>query len=289
MDDVFLLLRKRYPDLSQSGKRIADHIFNNAENVQGMPIAQLARNCNVATASVTRFCRALDFENYHSFKQALTRSLTLRTASNPKQDDTPLRYGKIAPEDDFGIVTQKTFTSYISCLTETMGRVDPERILDSARRLKAARRVYCFGQGGSFDVARSIWTSFISIAPHFYCIEDTHMQVSAAASCTQEDVVIFVSFSGATRPTANILKIAHERGAHVILITYFTQSESIAYADTVHFCGTRDGYYQYGSIGAKVGMTFLIDILHAAYCQMLPEEVETNMHHSHQATLDVFL
>ena len=61
---------------------------------------------------------------------------------------------------------------------------------------------------------------FACITNKFRATTDSHMQVMAASLMTEQDVVLFVSYSGATRDLIETLRTAKANGAKVILITH---------------------------------------------------------------------
>ena len=61
---------------------------------------------------------------------------------------------------------------------------------------------------------------FACITNKFRATADSHMQVMAASLMTEQDVVLFGSYSGATRDLMETLRTAKANGAKVILITH---------------------------------------------------------------------
>ena len=61
-------------DLTRSGRTVADYLVQHAAEAQYLSISSLARECQVAEATVFRFCRALGFEGYHEMRIALAQA-----------------------------------------------------------------------------------------------------------------------------------------------------------------------------------------------------------------------
>ena len=68
------LLQQRQGQLTRSGHAVADYLLQHADEAQYLSISSLARECNVAEATVFRFCRALGFDGYHEMRIALACS-----------------------------------------------------------------------------------------------------------------------------------------------------------------------------------------------------------------------
>ena len=94
----------------------------------------------------------------------------------------------------------------------------------AATLLQRARQVFFFGQGGSYILACDIWARFSMLSTKFRTAGDSHMQAIAASLMGPEDVVVFVSYSGATRDMMDTLHLARENGAKVILLTHYSDA-----------------------------------------------------------------
>ena len=91
------LLHQRQDQLTRSGHAVADYLLQHADEAQYLSISSLARECNVAEATVFRFCRALGFDGYHEMRIALaqanatgTPSSQRETSRSPPRTPTPL-------------------------------------------------------------------------------------------------------------------------------------------------------------------------------------------------------
>ena len=56
-----------YYQLSAAERKVADHVLVRYDQVQFMSITQLAEECGVAEATVTRFCRSLRLKGFNAF------------------------------------------------------------------------------------------------------------------------------------------------------------------------------------------------------------------------------
>lgn len=269
--DVIEELARRYEKLTKSEKKVADYVFAHHRNPQFMSITSLAEECRVAEATIFRFCKTLGFKGYNEFKLALAKAQGQAGGSQPGG-----AYGAVGPGDALEEVYQKVYSSHMEVLEQTLATLHPGEVEKASALLLAADRVFCFGQGGSLILAMEAWARFSTIAPNFYCIEDAHMQAIAAALLTGRDVVLFCSYSGATKDMEAVLGAAKERGAKVILLTRFAKSPAAAYASAVLQCCAREGPLQMGSVAAKVALLFVVDVLFNDYCRRIPEQAMAN-------------
>ena len=112
---------------------------------------------------------------------------------------------------------------------------------------------------------------FACITNKFRATTDSHMQVMAASLMTEQDVVLFVSYSGATRDLIETLRTAKANGAKVILITHYEDSPGAALADVVLLCGAQESPLDSGSIPIKVAVLYVAEVLLLRYKLSDPE------------------
>jgi DNA-binding MurR/RpiR family transcriptional regulator len=157
-----------------------------------------------------------------------------------------------------------------------MELLDYDAVRKAADLLEGAERVCCMGQGGSMLIASEAAHLFSVYDGKFVPVSDSHMQVIAAATLTEEDAVLFFSYSGATRDMMETLTVVHEQGAKIILITRFPRSPGAALADVVLQCGSNENPLQHGSVPARIAQLFLLDILFARVTLSEPDACRRN-------------
>lgn len=258
-EDVLSSMSNQYNQLTKSGKKVANYIFDHKVETQYMSITSLAEECSVAEATIFRFCRILGFTGYNDFKLALAKSIGNETAAAD--------LGKVLPQDSILGICQKLYAANVASITETMDFLDEKAVVLAVDLFLKSDHVYCFGQGGSLIMAMEAWGRFITVSSRFLCIQDSHMQAMAASLASPNDVVLFFSYSGATKDMLDVFHALKERECKIVLITHFAKSPGAMLADIVLLCGSKEGPLQSGSIAAKMGQLFLIDILFAEYCR----------------------
>ena len=262
-----------YPAMTKSSKKVADFIYKNQHEAQYMSITSLAEECNVADATITRFCKKIGYNGYNEFKLALAKSSN-SSVSEPGVNITV--DSKITDDDSIKSLANKLFASDVAAIQESYELISEANICLAVKYLSNASKVFCFGQGGSGVLAKEAWARFVTVCSQFQCIEDSHIQAMATSLCTEKDVILFFSYSGATRDVSDTLSIARECGAKVILITHFPKCPAARHADIILLCGSRESPLHSGSIAAKMSQLFIIDVLYHEYCRMNTNIADTN-------------
>lgn len=250
-------IAQHYEHLTKSSRKIAEYLSQHAEQAQYLSISALARECGVAEATIFRFCRALGFEGYNELKIALAQS-NASTGPGMKYEV----YGSVEPSDDLATLCARVYTSNMDALVKTRAALDLTAVGRAVDLLQSAGRVYCMGQGGSLMVAMDAWSRFLMISDKFYTVQDSHLQMMTAALLHEQDVVLYFSYSGATRDLAELLRVTKRQHTRVILVTRQPDTPAAKQADCVLLVGGMEGPMQSGSsIPAKVAMLFVADTL----------------------------
>ena len=259
--DVFTRINREYYQLTSAEKKIADYMLLQRQECQYMSISEMAEVADVAEATVSRFCRRLGYKGYSAFKLAVAGS-----ASGGQRPMSPL-YGEIQSEDSVGDMCQKIYAADVDAITQTLALINPEAVTTAADLILSADRVLFMGLGGSMVLAREAAHLFSTALPYCYPVDDSHFQAIRCALLTSRDVVVYFSYSGSTKDLVDVMKIARDRGAKTILITRFPKSPGAASANVVLECGAREGPLQMGSVAARMGQLYLIDVLFNEVCR----------------------
>ena len=260
------LLQQRQGQLTRSGHTVADYLLQHADEAQYLSISSLARECNVAEATVFRFCRALGFDGYHEMRIALAQANATGTMSSQRE----LQPGA-STETLFEHASARLFTA----INGTQNALSAEAVDEAARMLREAKQVFCFGQGGSMLLANDICARFASLSTKFRTSGDSHLQLLTASLMNEADVVLFVSYSGATRDMMETLRTAKAAGAKIILLTHYEDSPGASLADVVLRCGAQESPLDSGSIPIKVAVLYVGEVLVLRYILDSPEQANT--------------
>ena len=258
------LLQQRQGQLTRSGHAVADYLLQHADEAQYLSISSLARECNVAEATVFRFCRALGFDGYHEMRIALAQANATGTMSSQRE----LQPGA-STETLFEHASARLFTA----INGTQNALSAEAVDEAARMLREAKQVFCFGQGGSMLLANDICARFASLSTKFRTSGDSHLQLLTASLMNEADVVL--SYSGATRDMMETLRTAKAAGAKIILLTHYEDSPGASLADVVLRCGAQESPLDSGSIPIKVAVLYVGEVLVLRYILDSPEQANT--------------
>ncbi|MGX6444877.1 MurR/RpiR family transcriptional regulator [Neobacillus sp. K501] len=280
--DIFSLINSRYNSFTNTEKKVADYILKNTKDVIYMSITDLADSCNVGESSVFRFCKTMNLKGYQEFKIALAHSIS-------HEEETPQLSGEITMQDTIGELSAKILSTNVSALTETFNLINEKDISKAIDYMISAERIQFFGVGASLMTAMEAKNKFMRITNKTECSIDSHLQVMSAALMTEKDVAVLISYSGSTKDTIEVAKIAKDRGAKIISITRFAKSPLTSNSDLTLLCGANEGPLQGGSLSAKISQLYLLDLLYAEYFKRTYKESILNKESTANAVIEKLL
>ncbi len=266
--DVFEKVSNGYYHLTAAEKKVADYVILHPQDTQFLSISELAEACEVAEATVSRFCRRLRFQGYSGFKIALATSLS--------QKQEPCLTGEVEPGDSMEDLLQKLYTAHSDTLAQSMRLLAPGAVKQAVDIFCAARTVRCMGQGASMIMAQEAAHLFSTVSTKFTAVDDSHRQALTTALLDREDAILFFSYSGSTKDLLDTMQIAREKGCRVVLVTHFPKSPGATHAHVVLQCAANEGPLQLGSVAAKIAQLYIVDALYQEFCRRDPEASERN-------------
>lgn len=271
--NIILQIQATYNQLTRTEKKVADYVLQNKSKVLYMSITDLADASEVGDTSVYRFCRTLGLQGYQEFKMKLSLSLS----------DSEESVGSSGEEET---LAHKIMQMHINAIRESYMLLDYSMLNKFVRMMEDARRIFFFGVGDSLLTAEEARNKFLRITGKVVCISDPHIQSMAASTATEEDLVIIISYSGATKDNIHVANEARKAGARLAVITHFKKSPLTAYADMVLLCGAEESPLDGGSMSVKMGQLYLIDLLFQEYYARNYKECRENNKKTSRAVVE---
>ena len=269
--NIVALMLQEYENFTRSERKIVDYVLEHQTETQYISITDLSAVCEVAVSTISVFCRKMKLAGFNDFKLELARA-SLLAAPDMGQSAA----GEVLPGDSTGAVMSKVLRSAQDTLGKAYHMLAEPSVTQAVDLLLAARQVLCLGQGNHSVVSLAAWAQFSTTSPKFKTIQDSHMQIVTLSTLSREDVVLYFSYSGATRDMLEIVQLAKERKVKIILVTRFPKSPGAALADVVLQCGANESPIQMGSIAARIAMIFVVDMIFSEVCRRDLETCQTH-------------
>lgn len=247
-----------YANLRDSEKRVADYILAHMEEAESCSLVELCRLAGVSQPTVIRFAKAMGYDGYRSFREALLKQNVRRTESGFQ----PLYGFQIGREDGPGEIPAKTIANVIRLLEDTL-KVIPLRDYEAAVELMAQADVidiYSVENSNATSVDLLNKLLYLGLRARFF--EDSYLQHICAGHLTGRDVAVGISYTGRSRNTVEALRLAKKSGAKTIAVTNDPDSPLLDYAD-VRLCASREPSMVYGNaIFSRAPQLALVDMLY---------------------------
>ena len=210
---IIELIRLKMEQMTRSEQRVALYILGHMNDIAFFTLDELARQTDVSTTTVLRFCRRLDFDGFKQFQHTVRTDLKYspdlldkfhRTADNQLEDT----------------LLAQTVQQGIRCIQQSFREMPFEMVDDAVKRIAGARRVYTFGMRESQALAAYAYSRLLTVRGDVFLYQDGYTgNVEALLSSTDADVFVVFLFHRYTRQTLRILEVLKERNVQVILIT----------------------------------------------------------------------
>jgi RpiR family carbohydrate utilization transcriptional regulator len=209
--DILRSIRDALPALSISHQRIAQVILEDPSRAVQNNIEDLAKRANVSAPTVVRFARAVDCDGLRDLKLKLAGALAL---------GTPYLHRGVGAADTTGDVIRNVVSSITSVMAEWQRQIRPGEIERVADAFNRAGRIDCYGTGQtSHFLAQDMQARLFRLGLVANAYSDAHLQLVAAATLTEKDVLFAISFVGRMPTLIEAVRLGRERGATVVALT----------------------------------------------------------------------
>lgn len=268
--NVVALMLQEYETFTKSERKIVDYVLEHQTETQYISITDLSAVCDVAVSTISVFCRKLKLAGFNDFKLELAKA-TLMAGVEMRERAAG---GEILPDNPISATMGKVLHTAQDTLDKAFHMLAEASVDRAVELLLDARQVVCLGQGNHSVVSLAACAQFSTVSPKFKTIQDSHLQIVVLSTLSEEDVVLYFSYSGATHEVLEAAEIIRSRGARLILVTRFLNSPASAYADAVLLCGPNEQPLQFGSTDAIIAQLYVVEVLLSEFTRRAPEETE---------------
>lgn len=236
---------------TKSDTTLANFIASHFEQFMHMTILDLATATELSEITISRFCKKLGLAGMHALKISLAYFLPQESQAalgkSGVNDELPPNNQSAAllgaqlgaqvrpftPADSTQQICAEAFAAISAGLNQTLKVLDYQAIDQAADLINNCKRLLCFGFGNSAVVCHDLSTRFVRFGLSCEFSSDLHQQMTLAAVCGPDTVIMAVSYSGSSLYLDEVLKLARSRGAKVILFTSYQNSAIAKQADVI--------------------------------------------------------
>lgn len=244
-------IKEQRDSLRKSERKVADFILENSSALISMRIVDVASSAQVSEPTVLRFCRALGYDGFQSFKLQLAQHLGAN-----------ISYSQFSVDDNdtAADLSNKVFESTIGSLLAVRDQLNPSVLESAINILSQANRVEFYGFGASGSVAADAQHKFFRLQVSTAAYTDPHIQLMSAISLGSKDVVVAISQSGRTKALIQSVNLALEAGATVIgLAPEHTPLSELCSIPI--YVNVEEDQHEFTPISSRIAHLLVIDVL----------------------------
>lgn len=194
---------------------IAWYMANNFAMIASMSISQLAKECYVSPATISRFCRAIGYENYAHLKQECASFASDKKKFN-NLIDVPLKMMKEQPEKCTKLYSEKV----CEAVADLSNHLDWNVIDQVLQEIHDSDTVAFFGTQFSHSAALHLQTDLLMLEKFTMAYIENTRQLECAKTLDQNSVAIIISVNGFfVQSNFKILQYLKKSKCKIVLIT----------------------------------------------------------------------
>lgn len=236
-ESIAYKIRRNYAELRKSEKKVADYVLENEIMCGRISLVRLAERSGVSQPTVVRFVKALGFDGFKEFRYHIIEDIANH---REQQRYTGMMYGcPIKSDEDLKLIPARVVASSVKVMENMLKSISGEEFEQTIHMLSSAHRIVICGVENSAAAARDLMIKLMYLGYDCRYDADSYIQHILAASLTENDVMVGISYSGQSKDTVDIMKAAKKSGANTICITNFRDSRICKWGDVV-LCSSQE-------------------------------------------------
>lgn len=226
---IFEIIKSRTGELTKSEKKVARSILSDYPAAGLLTVAELAKSSNVSGQTVIRFVASLGFESFPAFHGQLIEELKARNAPPATRHE---EHRLVQGQDN---ALSQCHQKLSGNLTETFSRLPEAEFTDAVSMLCDSKRpLIATGGRASGLLAQYCIIQLQQMRPKTSFIpSDRASRAHAILDLNNHSTVVIYDFRRYSAATLKFAEAAHEKGAHILLITDPFLSPASKYARVV--------------------------------------------------------
>lgn len=259
--DVVATVRVLLPSLRPAEQRVGQAVLADPGRVTHETIDRLAERANTSTATVTRFCRAIELTGFQQLRMQLA-------VSSGRRESIDAQLGSdICKDDDLANVVAKLSFASASAIQDTAAQLDIRLLSKVIDLIERASRIDLYGAGASGLVIADLQQKLYRIGRIAYAWSEAHMARTGAALLQPGDVAFGFSESGETEDTWHSLTVAKDHGARTVAVTSHPRSTIARTADITLCTVSHEVSFRAAATSSRHAQLAIIDCIFTGLAQ----------------------
>lgn len=244
--------------------RIILYILMHQEKVPTMSISELADECFVSAATISRFCKLFKLNSYAHLKKEITMANKMSHFQGLRMSKKEAQKLQVNPKE----YLQEYANEIKQSIDDVVAHLDYTEIDELLHKIYQAQEVILVGYSSTLELAKSMQTSLM-ISHKLTLVSEEKLLNPIVQQATESTlIIVFSSFGMIFSKNADLINKITNSPAHSVLITQHTKNVFTNFFDqTIH--ATSNNYLQIGTYP----LTFFIDFLVRRYATLYGKSI----------------
>lgn len=280
MTDIELKLRECLSDLSHAERVASKFLLDNFERFLNYTSDELAARSGASKATWTRFSKTMGYSGLKDLRRGVLISMQSFAADSKVYGESWL--GSIKNDETAHGIAAKLADNATKAINDTVNIIDEEAYTEAAIAINKARSVRIFGTGASSVVASDLSQKLVRAGKNVVHFLDYHDSILAASTLRNDDLAIFISYSGKTLDINHIYNIAKKTGAPLLVMTKYGLNRPFDSADHKLIVSTPELEKRIGAFSSRLAQLFVVDVLYHLVLKYDPSGTELRLQKTYE-------
>jgi DNA-binding MurR/RpiR family transcriptional regulator len=256
-------IQAQYEALSAVDRKLADVVLAHEKDALTYSATELAALADVSKASTARFFKRLGFADFQAFRQHLRDGMT-----------QPSPLSRMKQQGTHSSALQQHIARDAQQLQTLADTVPEQSVQQAAKLLAGARRVWVVGYRNGYVAAFYAQALLSQLRTEVHLLNDgAGEDAELLAEIQPGDVLLAMDFRRRTRRLSQVVGIACDAGAALVLVSDARVSALAARAQVLFICPPQDD----AIFDSYVGAISLINYVVTATLTHLPKKARVRM------------
>lgn len=254
-------IQTAYTALRPSEKKVADYLLAYRGRPGDLLMEELSRDAKVSQPTIVRFVKALGYKGFKDFKYAMIEEELL--SEHREENGNIELYGfKLTSQDKLEEIPGKIITTSIQMLEETLKSIQTREYKRAVEAILKAENIVIYSVENSVCTANDLLTKLTYLGLNCRQYSDYYLQHVSAVNMTPKDLAIGISYSGYSKNTVEMMRLAKKAGAKTLVLTNFENALTAEYADIL-LCASHRQFLYGDTIFSRISQLALVDMIYA--------------------------
>lgn len=218
IDKIKVLSQSKLP---QTSTWISNVILKHVHNISELTINTLSKEANCSSTAIVKFCKKLNLTGYKELVRTLSYEMNFHSCIP----------GVESPQDitlDFDFLNndKQFFLDNITFLFKNSST----KLLDAAKLInkKSDQKIFLIGKGSNLGILQTFQHYLLKLNKVTFFSLDIEIQENFVNFITEDDIVVFITYSGFSPVILSIYEEVNIKTKNVILITTNQKSPMIS-------------------------------------------------------------